>query len=318
MRFTRIKIIAAVVAVLAIGVSVALAALPGREQRPPEAPPTKAAEPTKKVFDENAEKEKRLKPLQGKWRVMMDGMSVEVVPADKFRAGDVERLSRTRVIVEGDKLITDEGRMADRYTEELRFPADGGPQAIDLVATGGDPKEKPGPTLPAIYKVEGDRLTLCIRMEEHVKKGRPTEFKADKTQVLEVFERFQDVKGELKALAGEWKGRKIIFEDDEFALDKVAMPKWVFDGAEVVMTGAGEPCEKATIKLDPTETPPTIELTVTQGKAKGTKLVGIYSRQDDKLTLCFRDPKWKDVPPPTVLSPDPDVLYYTLERAPKK
>ena len=54
-------------------------------------------------------------------------------------------------------------------------------------------------------------------------------------------------------------------------------------------------CEKATIKLDPTETPPTIELTVTQGKAKGTKLVGIYSRQDDKLTLCFRDPKWKDV-----------------------
>ena len=100
--------------------------------------------------------------------------------------------------------------------------------------------------------------------------------------------------------------------------DKAAKPKWVIDGAGVQFAGAGELGERATLKLDPAPTPPTIELTVTQGPGKGTKLVGVYSRQENRFTVCFRAPKWNDVPPPTALVPSADVLYYTFERAPKK
>ena len=318
MRYTKLKLAAALV-LLAAALSVAFAAMTNREQRPPEAVPEKLpVEAPKLVVDEKAELEKRLKPFQGKWRIMSDAMSVEKIAADPFRINDIERLARTRIVVEKDKMVIEEGRMeANPVTTVLRFPKDGGPQAVDL-ATSDDPKEANVPNLPAIYKIEGDTLTLCIRLEEHIKKGRPTEFKADKTQMIEVFERVKDEKAELKAFAGEWTGKRYVFGDGDFELDTTAKPKWTFDGTEVVLSGTGEPCEKATVKLDTSETPPTIELTVTQGKGKVTKLVGIYSRQENKLTVCFRDPKWKDVPPPTVLAPDVDGLYYILERAPKK
>ncbi len=318
MRFTKIKSVAALVAI-ALGISVALAAAFDRNPQPPDAPPVPLPKPVEAPANAGVEKpdnEKRLKALQGKWRTVSDAMSAEVVAADPFRIHDVERLMRIVVTVVKDKMTTEDGEPADKFITEIRFPVDGGPQALDFITIDG-PKEEIGTIQPAIYRLDGDRLTLCSRNLEHLKKGRPTAFRTDETQSLDVLERVSDEKLELKALAGEWAGRKFVIDDEEVTPDKDAKPKWIIDGAGVTFGGTGEPGEKATIKLDPNPDPPTIDLTVTRG-GRTLRLVGIYSRQDDRLTVCLRDPQAKDTGRPTVLFPDDDVLYYQLERVAKK
>jgi uncharacterized protein (TIGR03067 family) len=341
MRNTRLKVLAAL-ALLAAGLTVALAAGPGRDPRPADPAPAEPAPPPR-VAGDKTDAAERLKPLQGKWRNAEDG-TPDGDKADPFRR--VNQLAHTLVTVVGDKMVTRDIQGAIEVgpgdeqsflplTEALRFPADGGPQALDLVITGGLGGFE-GVTLPARYKLDGDQLTFCVRDLDHLKKGRPTEFKADATQGVIVLERVRDEKAELAALAGEWAGTKLVFVpegprevpgavnggllawgEEEIVADTGAKPKWVIGGAGLRFAGAGEPGETATVRLDPAASPPAIDLTVTRGGGT-TKLAGIYWRRGNKLALCFADPEAKAAARPTALTPSPDVLFYTLERTPKK
>jgi uncharacterized protein (TIGR03067 family) len=311
MRSTRIKLSAVIAAgALALGVSIALA-LPGRV--PPQDAPV-PNDPPKKVVDEKAEAEKRLKPLQGKWRAVADKDAPAGDAANPFRT--VNEIAHTLVTVEKDEMVREDNLSDVPLVMALKFPATGGPQDIDLVIIGG-PAGLENTPLPALYKLEGDRLTLCIRDLEHLDKGRPTEFKSDETQAVNVLQRIRDEKAELKALAGRWRGERLVLAEEEVISDKNAQPNWTIDGTDVVLTGTGEQGERATIKIDPSATPPAIDLTVTRGAARGTTLVGIYCLQDDKLTVCFTSPKVKNPSRPAELQPDSDVLFYVLDRKKK-
>ena len=78
--------------------------------------------------------------------------------------------------------------------------------------------------------------------------------------------------------AGELKGVIVIFEGDKHTVKK---------GDEVIQVG--------TQKLDPSKSPKTIDVTLTEGPNKGAVMLGIYEIDGDTLKVCF-DPQGKKRP----------------------
>jgi uncharacterized protein (TIGR03067 family) len=73
-----------------------------------------------------------------------------------------------------------------------------------------------------------------------------------------------------KLPAGELKGLILTFEGDKHTVKK---------GVEVLRVG--------TQKLDPSKSPKTIDVTMTEGPNKGTVMLGIYEIDGDTLKVCF-------------------------------
>jgi uncharacterized protein (TIGR03067 family) len=82
-----------------------------------------------------------------------------------------------------------------------------------------------------------------------------------------------------RALSAEdLKGLILTFEGDKHTVKK---------GDEVIQVG--------TQKLDPSRSPKTIDVTMTEGPSKGTLMLGIYELDGDTLKVCF-DPEGKKRP----------------------
>jgi uncharacterized protein (TIGR03067 family) len=78
--------------------------------------------------------------------------------------------------------------------------------------------------------------------------------------------------------ADELKGIVVTFEGDKHTVKK---------GDEVIQVG--------TQKLDPSKSPKTIDVTMTEGPNKGAVMLGIYEIDGDTLRVCF-DPQGKTRP----------------------
>ena len=78
--------------------------------------------------------------------------------------------------------------------------------------------------------------------------------------------------------AAEFKGITVTFEGDKYAVKK---------GDEVV--------QAATLKLDPSKSPKTLDVTVAEGPNKGAVMLGIYEIGGETLKVCF-DPHGKKRP----------------------
>ena len=76
--------------------------------------------------------------------------------------------------------------------------------------------------------------------------------------------------GGKKLPAGELKGFLLIFEGQKHTVKK---------GDEVIQVG--------TQKLDPSKSPKTIDVTMTEGPSKGAVMLGIYEFDGDTLKVCF-------------------------------
>jgi RNA polymerase sigma factor (sigma-70 family) len=327
MRFTRLKSVAAVVAVVAIGVSVALAAVP-RDETPQPAPRALLGgaraepEPPKEKPDPKDLEAKELMALKGEWRVV----NLEADPKLSVNGEKVSEaeMATMRAVFAGNELriesATKKAEEKRKVTENFKVslaPA-GTPKRIDLAINDrNNGAEDFGRVAPGIYELTADTLRVCIRDWAAAPKGRPTEFKVGEAMILFTFERIKDEREELKALAGEWKCRKLNVSGKEAPDEEVAKVRWVIDGVNVE-TGPGKE-EKATIKLDPAASPPAVTLTFRDGGLEA-ELVGIYFRQGDKLTVCFADPKVKGAARPTELAlTDRAVsVLLVLERVPKK
>jgi len=99
----------------------------------------------------------------------------------------------------------------------------------------------------------------------------------DKVDMEKEFKKFHGVwtfesveAGGKKAPADELKGATIIFEGHKFTVKK---------GDEVIQVG--------THKLDPSKSPKSIDVTMTEGLNKGAVMLGIYEIDGDTLRVCF-------------------------------
>jgi uncharacterized protein (TIGR03067 family) len=81
-----------------------------------------------------------------------------------------------------------------------------------------------------------------------------------------------------KLAIGELKGLIVTFEGNKNTVKK---------GDEVIQIG--------TQKIDPTKSPKTIDVTMTDGPSKGMVMLGIYEFDGDTLKVCF-DPQGKKRP----------------------
>ena len=84
--------------------------------------------------------------------------------------------------------------------------------------------------------------------------------------------------GGKEAPAANFKGITVTFECDKYAVKK---------GDDVF--------EAATLKLDPSKSPKTLDVTVAEGPNKGAVMLGIYEFSGDTLKVCF-DPEGKKRP----------------------
>lgn len=76
--------------------------------------------------------------------------------------------------------------------------------------------------------------------------------------------------GGKKISADELKGFILIFEGDKHTVKK---------GDDVIQVG--------TQKIDPSKSPKTIDVTMTEGPSKGKVMLGIYEFDGDTLKVCF-------------------------------
>jgi uncharacterized protein (TIGR03067 family) len=107
----------------------------------------------------------------------------------------------------------------------------------------------------------------------------------DKAEVAKELKKFQGTwtfesveTGGKEIPAAEFKGITVTLDGDKYSVKK---------GDEVVEAG--------TQKLDPSRSPKTLDVMVTEGSNKGAVILGIYEISGDTLKVCF-DPEGKKRP----------------------
>jgi uncharacterized protein (TIGR03067 family) len=102
-----------------------------------------------------------------------------------------------------------------------------------------------------------------------------------------------ETKAELDRFQGHWKvvaleseGRKAT----EAELEAMKEGGWTFEGDEVVFQAPRTPPVKSSFTIDPGTSPRSFDLVALDGPEKGKRMLGIYSREDDRLTICLRTP----------------------------
>jgi len=107
-----------------------------------------------------------LEELQGEWVLI-----ARQVDGKKSTDDEVQEL-QIQIIIKGDSLLFKSLGDKDWQASTLKIDASKTPKTVDVISKDSTKDKK---SLLAIYKVEGDLLTVCNSLEE-----RPTQFSADK------------------------------------------------------------------------------------------------------------------------------------------
>jgi uncharacterized protein (TIGR03067 family) len=98
-------------------------------------------------------------------------------------------------------------------------------------------------------------------------------------------------KEELKKFQGTWEATKVTYNGDDLSSDDTGTISMKVKGDEATVDASkkvkGE-YGKVKLKIDPTTTPKTIDVSIAAGGQKGITIEGIYKLEKDKLTICAR------------------------------
>ncbi len=99
-----------------------------------------------------------------------------------------------------------------------------------------------------------------------------------------------DVEKELKKFQGSWTFESVEADGKEQPAAEFKGLTLIFEGEKHTVKKGDEVIQVGTQKLDPSKSPKTIDVTMTEGPNKGAVLLGIYEIRGDTLKVCF-DPK---------------------------
>jgi uncharacterized protein (TIGR03067 family) len=153
-----------------------------------------------------------------------------------------------------------------------------------------------GMTVPAIYEIEGDTLTICMPLGGN---ERPTALKskAGDGHLFQVFEReHDDVQAVLIAagrreLTGRWLAASYVLDGKKASDDDLKKIQLVFDAeGNTKALNEGKLFIASSTTINPTANPTAIDITFTEGEGKGGTSLGIYKVEDSVLTICRSAP----------------------------
>ena len=256
----------------------------------------------------------QLRALEGTWafeRLEVDGR--EVPP---------EGLSRSRLLIDGDRFRTESPEETYEGTFNIDVEAD--PHGIDIEFVEGP---EAGNWNYGIFRLEGDRLDLCLDMSGQ---GRPGTFgttpgsqHAFETLRRENRDRPEAVTGGsrrprgettpaamgpadpaafayvpsplLERLQGEWTAERLVRDGQEMPAVVVGTGRRVADRNEVKVWFGGQLIVHALVRLDESADPVRIEYCNIGGMAKGTVQRGIMRWRGEVASFCMAAP---GQPPP--------------------
>jgi len=100
----------------------------------------------------------------------------------------------------------------------------------------------------------------------------------------------QAIKKDLAQLQGEWSMVSGSADGQPMPEEMLKEMKRVCRGKETTTTMGGRMFLKATITIDPSKKPKTIDYEMTDGFTKGKKQLGIYEVEGDTFKSCFGKP----------------------------
>jgi uncharacterized protein (TIGR03067 family) len=104
-----------------------------------------------------------------------------------------------------------------------------------------------------------------------------------------------DVEKEVRKFTGTWTFESSESGGQELPADELKKLIVTFEGDKHTVKNGDEVIQVGTQKLDPSKSPKTIDVTMTEGPSKGTVMLGIYEIDGDTLKVCF-DPQGKKRP----------------------
>jgi len=120
---------------------------------------------------------KEMSALQGTW--------FAVALQDEDRKAPPAVIKQFKLVIKDQKMIFSAEGSPTSHSLGFRIDPQQNPHAIDIEAVIlGGPSE--GKTLPGIYKLEGDQLTICLPTKPDVK-DRPKSFECKKGSGLRLF-----------------------------------------------------------------------------------------------------------------------------------
>ena len=96
-----------------------------------------------------------------------------------------------------------------------------------------------------------------------------------------------DLEKEVRKFQGTWTFESSETGGKELPADQLKGLILIFEGAKHTVKKGDEVIQVGTQKLDPSKSPKSIDVTVTQGPNKGAVMLGIYEIDADTLKVCF-------------------------------
>jgi uncharacterized protein (TIGR03067 family) len=104
-----------------------------------------------------------------------------------------------------------------------------------------------------------------------------------------------DLENEVKKFQGTWTFESSASGGTELPIGELRGMLLTFEGDKHTVKKGDEVIQVGIQKLDPSKSPKTIDVTMTEGPSKGMVMLGIYEIDQDTLKVCF-DPQGKKRP----------------------
>ena len=96
-----------------------------------------------------------------------------------------------------------------------------------------------------------------------------------------------DVENELKKFQGAWTIESSEFGGQKLPADQLKVFVVIYDGAKHTVKAGDKVVQVGTQKIDPSKSPKTIDVTMTECPSKGAVMLGIYEFDGDTMKACF-------------------------------